>query len=140
VGTIGWLATAEERQRAFLLGNALISVPVLGTAVVGAVAVDRIDPARLDYRESLRKGLLLERLLGLGIALDVAAAGAGWALWEHGLRVDSRRLVGFGQALVVQGAALLLFDLGVLAANRSYDRRLLELLPTTNGVAVGLRF
>ena len=144
VGTAGYFIADDRTWRSFHQMNALFNVPILGTAVVGALILAAQDPERLDLKESLRRGVMLERGLLVGVTLDVLAAGFGAFLWERGRRIDSGQLTGWGRSLLFQGTALLLFDSTLLLLNARYDARLLMMLspdprePT--GVALRMRF
>ncbi|HZI08991.1 MAG TPA: hypothetical protein VE153_01305 [Myxococcus sp.] len=144
VGTVGYFVADERTWRAFHQMNALINVPILGTAVVGALILAAQDPERLTLAESLRRGVMLERGLFVGVTLDVLAATFGAFLWERGRRIDSGQLTGWGRSLVFQGALLLLYDSGLLLLNARYDTRLMMLLsPDARdgaGLAVRMRF
>ncbi len=144
VGTVGYFVTDDRTWRAFHQMNALINVPILSTAVVGALILAAQDPGRLTLAESLRRGVMLERGLFVGVTLDVLAAGLGAFLWERGRRIDSGQLTGWGRSLVLQGALLLLFDSGLLLLNARYDTRLMMLLSPDardgTGLAVRMRF
>jgi hypothetical protein len=144
VGTVGYFVADDRTWRAFHQMNALINVPVLGTAVVGALLLAAQDPGRLTLAESLRRGVMLERGLFVGVTLDVLVATFGAFLWERGRRIDSGQLTGWGRSLVFQGALLLLFDSGLLLLNARYDTRLMMLLsPDARdgaGLAVRMRF
>ena len=141
VGTTGYFIADDRAWRSFHQMNALFNVPILGTAVVGALVLAAQDPERLTLKESLRRGVLLERGLLVGITLDVLAGTFGAFLWERGRRIDSARLTGWGRSLVLQGAVLLLFDSTLFLLNARYDARLLMMLAPDqrDGAGVGLR-
>ncbi|MGI5862085.1 MAG: DUF6992 family protein [Myxococcales bacterium] len=140
-GGVGASFVEDDRWRAFLQADAAVSAVALGSAVAGLIVASRIDPADLSYSESLRKGRLLERLLLVGIGLDLAAVTGGAALWALG---DTDQLVGFGQGLALQGAALLLFDTALLLLNLKFEERLLVVLDRPLGdvlrLGIELRF
>lgn len=144
VGTAGYFIANDRTWRSFHQMNALFNVPILGTAVVGTLILAAQDTERLNLKESLRRGVMLERGLLVGVTLDVLAAGFGAFLWERGRRIDSGQLTGWGRSLLFQGTALLLFDSTLLLLNARYDARLLMMLspdprePT--GVAMRMRF
>jgi hypothetical protein len=138
VGTLGWLSAEDATWRAFHQMNVLFNLPILGTAVLSALILSRQDPAELTLRESLRRGVLLERGLLVGIALDLVAAVTGAWLWERGLRKGSERLVGWGRSFLLQGVVLLGFDATVFLLNARYDARLLLQVPSGERDAAGL--
>jgi len=144
VGTTGYFLADDRAWRSFHQMNALFNVPILGTAVVGALLLAAQDPERLTLEESLRRGGRLERGLLVGVTLDVLAAAFGAFLWERGQRIDSGQLIGWGRSLLFQGTALLLFDSTLLLLNARYDARLLMMLSPGQrdgaGVALQMRF
>nr|AYM52770.1 hypothetical protein [Simulacricoccus ruber] len=138
--TVGAL-TAEGRQgRAFHLANAGVSAFTLGAAGMGLLVLRAQEPARMGPHTSLRRGVLLERLLGVGIAMDLAALGAGAFLRERGTGRDVAWMRGAGTALLVQGSLLLLFDAALLLRNAGFNGQLMWMLhaPARGGVGVGL--
>jgi len=141
VGSVGYFVADDRAWRSFHQMNALFNVPILGTAVVGALVLAMQDPERLTLKESLRRGVMLERGLLVGVTLDVLAATFGAFLWERGRRIDSGQLTGWG---LFQGAALLLFDSSLLLLNARYDARLMMMLSPDSrdgaGVALRMRF
>ena len=124
-GGVGSLFVEDERWRAFLQADAAVSAIALGSAVAGLIVAAGIDPSDLSYSQSLQKGTRPERLLLVGVGLDLAAATGGGLLWALG---DTDRQVGFGQGLVLPGAALLLFDTALLLLNLEFEDRLLVVL------------
>ncbi|NMO18137.1 hypothetical protein HPC49_50755 [Pyxidicoccus fallax] len=144
VGTAGYFIADDQTWRSFHQMNALFNVPILGTAVVGALVLAAQDPERLTLEESLRRGVMLERGLLVGVTLDVLAATFGAFLWERGRHIDSGQLTGWGRSLVLQGAVLLLYDIGLFLLNARYDARLLMMLSPDSrdgaGVAMRMRF
>jgi hypothetical protein len=59
------------------------------------------------YQEAAR----LDKILLFNAGLDLGYMALGYALVERGKRLDSSRLQGYGQSLLVQGAFLFVFDL-----------------------------
>lgn len=68
---------------------------------------------QLSLAQSLNDQNKIEQILLLNAGLDVGYMAAGLYLNERGLRKSSDRLQGYGKALLLQGAFLLVFD-GVL--------------------------
>lgn len=128
VSTVGYFATDADLWRAFHLSNVVFNVPVLGTAVVGAILLAKQDPERLTLEESLYRGVMLERVLLVGVALDVMVSGFGVFLLERGRRIDSDHLRGWGTADVFQGVTLLLYDSALFLLNARYSSKLILML------------
>jgi hypothetical protein len=124
-GALGALQATGARARAFHVTSVGVHLFVLGTAVVGRVAIEAQDPATLGTEDSVQRGARLLRLLGLGIASDVGAMLAG----SFALRASRRRsesLAGAGTSLLLHGAMLLLFDTALFLRNAFHQRRVLR--------------
>lgn len=106
--------------------NAVFNVQTLGVASLGKWILAKQDPSRMSLKESVQRGLWLERGLLFGVALDVATIGAGALLWQRGHQRSAAELTGFGQSLLLQGALLLVYDAVFWAVQRSYTGRLLD--------------
>lgn len=85
------------------------------------------------YRASLDRARTTEVIYLVNGALDLGYLGAGAWLWERGLRTEDRVLEGYGQAIVLQGAFLLLFDGALFLLSRTITSDLeqlpVELIP-----------
>jgi hypothetical protein len=139
VGTVGYFTANDPTWRGFHQMNAVFNVAVLGAALGSFALLAAQEPERLDLRQSLYRGGLLERGLLVGITLDVASGLAGLYLRERGLRVGSERLEGWGNALLLQGAFLLVFDTSLLLLNMRHQARLLPLVdPVGRGAGLVL--
>jgi hypothetical protein len=140
-GTAGALAVGPERPQlqAFLAGSAAWNGVNLAIAGLSLWSNLRTDPARLSLAETLAEGQQLQGLLLLNAGLDVAYLAAGAWLWERGLRTGGPRLVGFGQALLLQGGFLLLFDVALALLHGHLASRLLTPV-TVEGASLTLRF
>ncbi|MEZ4384080.1 MAG: hypothetical protein R3A79_22295 [Nannocystaceae bacterium] len=85
-----------------------------------------------------------QRVFAVNALLDVLYILGGYATWEVGRARESPRLVGYGGAVILQGAFLMAFDLGMIAAHeRNLRRRLpgyaIAPAPTPGGAALVLR-
>ncbi|HZI16549.1 MAG TPA: hypothetical protein VE153_39660 [Myxococcus sp.] len=126
VGALGALRAKGARSRAFHVTSTAVHLFVLGTAVVGCVAIEAQDPKRLGTEDSVQRGFRLLRLLKAGMASDVGAMAAG-ALSLLGARWRRHDgLAGAGTSLLLHGALLLLFDTGLFLRNAWQQRRVLE--------------
>jgi hypothetical protein len=138
-GSIGALVSDDPMQRGFWEVNALWNTVNLGLAGGTLIAAERrSDPTGStaltlpEYRAASHR---LEKVLLFNAGLDLGYMTLGGWLWERGSRgdglaasdVSADRLAGWGQALVVQGAFLFLFDL-VLADRLARDRLALDRL------------
>ncbi len=135
-GTTGALISDDPRLAGFWEMNALWNTVNLGLAGGTLVAERRTDPSGATeltfpaYREASHR---LEKTLLFNAGLDIGYMTLGGWLWERGSRgdgmssagVSAERLTGWGQALVLQGAFLFVFDV-VLARRLAGDRRSLQ--------------
>ncbi len=136
-GAVGYGISESARANGFWQMNALWNTVNLGLAGTTLVARDRAsDPSgeiALDlpaYREESHR---FEKVLLFNVGSDLGYMALGGWMWERGSRgygldssgVSAERLEGWGQALVLQGGFLLVFDL-VLARLLATDRRQTE--------------
>lgn len=121
-GSVGYALADDPRSQGFWAGNAAWNAVNLGIATAGLASVGARRRAIVDFTSLERSRDNFERSLLVNIGLDVAYVMAGFALRERGLRVDDPRLVGFGDALLVQGGFLFVFDIGLFAGSR-FSRR-----------------
>jgi hypothetical protein len=117
----GALLTRDPRVRSFWQGNAAWNVVNLGIAASGLLRDRR---AADDAAAAAARADALDRALLLNIGLDVAYIAGGWALQERGARTGSASLLGWGDALTLQGGFLLGFDVALFAAHQRWSRRL----------------
>lgn len=138
-GSVGWATASDVRARAFWEGTALWSTVNLGLAVIGLIMSRNDDPASLDVKASLDQGDTYQKLFLFNGGLDVAYLVAAGLLLEHGARTGEARWSGYGNALLVQGGFLLVFDLALFFLHQRVNNAILDRLTVTpNGV--GLSF
>ncbi|MEN0061732.1 MAG: hypothetical protein AAGA48_06245 [Myxococcota bacterium] len=123
VGGVGAVIAESPRQEGFWAGNAGWNLVNLGIATSGLASVGAKRTSITTGPQLLKAQNNLERALLVNIGLDVAYMMAGLAVRERGLRVEDPRLQGFGDALLVQGGFLFVFDIGAFAASRRSRRR-----------------
>ena len=126
VGTIGALLAKDERVRWLHLGNALWNTVNLALSVVGLASQWKTDPASFDGRASLQASSSSTTVFGVNAGLDVGYVATGAFLWQRGDAKGDARMVGIGQALVIQGAALLVFDTVMAVLQGLLTTRLLD--------------
>jgi hypothetical protein len=116
VGTIAAIRSNDEREAWFHLGNALWNTVNLGLAVAGFAMQWNADPRAFDAKQSLRESSSSATIFGVNAGIDVGYLATGAFLWQRGLGHGDARMVGVGQALILQGAFLFVFDvvMGVL--------------------------
>ena len=130
VGVAGRLGTDDRRWQGFHVMTAGWGAVDLALAVGGLWGSDIAGARGLGVAESLSEQLWIERVLLFNAGLDVGYLALGAWLWERGLRTGDERWVGFGQAVLIQGAFLLAFDLSLYALEVSHgDGLRLMLVP-----------
>jgi hypothetical protein len=134
VGGLGARACGRVRTRAFFQAALGTHLFVLGTVLVGARAVRAQALPRLGLRTSLRRGRVLQRLLGVGLGLDGASMALGAALLLR--RRGAAWHEGAGASFLLHGIALLVFDAGVFRRNALHQQRVEALSRTSSGQAV----
>ncbi len=151
-GTIGNFATTG-RARFFHQGNALWNTVNLVIGVIGLVGQSRERKRPVDLATSRTRSEKAQLAFAINAGLDVLYIGAGGAMWQLGQDTlegpTQARVVGYGQALVLQGAFLFAFDVAMLAAHEHLSDRMkaangtlsVALVPRIEGGAmIGARF
>ena len=113
-GGIGAATSDDERARQFYLMNAGWGAVNAALGIFGRRSARRDARAGLPLEESYADLRSTEKILLFNAGLDVGYVAAGAYLLERSRRPDSdtaARDRGWGQAIVVQGVALCLFDL-----------------------------
>lgn len=139
VGAVGFGLERDERLRFLHLGNAAWNVVNLGLALAGLISDWNRDPASFDAKQSLEASNTQEKVLLVNAGLDVAYLAAGAFLWQRGEATTDARLVGFGQALLIQGGFLLVFDVVLAVLNGRLTRDLMLGIDVTPAGAIGAR-
>lgn len=126
VGAFGAALETDERWRAFHVTNLVWNTVNLTLALISLVREWDDDPARFTAKESLVSSEGSEKVFFINAALDLGYLAAAAFLWQRGEATNTPWLVGAGQALLLQGGFLVLFDgiMGIL--NARLTGRLLE--------------
>jgi hypothetical protein len=140
VGGVGMATASDPRVVAFHQGNAAWNVVNLGIAGASLWSMSRERPGDGGLPGAVEREHRAEVALALNAGLDVAYVTAGAWLWERGGRLGAARQAGFGQALVLQGAFLLAFDLALLRVHRRAPALALDpwLTAAADGAEVGV--
>lgn len=69
------------------------------------------DVSTWTLEQGVQEASRLDKILLFNAGLDLGYMALGYALIERGKRLDSSRLQGYGQSLILQGAFLFVFDL-----------------------------
>lgn len=150
-GTIGNFTTTGH-TRYFHQGNAMWNSVNLVLGVVGLISETRARKRPLGLAEGRLRSHRSQLAFVINAGLDVLYISSGAVLWQLGPSARGPamqdRLVGYGQALVLQGAFLFAFDVGMAVAHqllpdgvRGDGRLSVAVLPRLEGGAtLGLRF
>jgi hypothetical protein len=139
IGVAGALAPRRERTRAFFQAATGVHLFALGTVLVGRQAVRAQNLPQLGLRTTLRRSGVLQRLLGVGLGLNVAAAALGAVLLRLQSRGHTAWHEGAGTSLLLHGLGLLIFDAGVFRRNALYHRRVAGMGRTSSGKVLVVR-
>ncbi|MEO0734003.1 MAG: hypothetical protein AAFZ52_14290 [Bacteroidota bacterium] len=134
---------AEGSTRYFHEMNALWNGVNLLIAGAGYYAATRQEFAGWDLATSLQKHHGFQKVLLFNAGLDLGYVAGGLYLTERARRpdVNSDRLKGFGRAIMLQGAFLLVFDLvNYFIATGRDDAFSVLLGATKNGLGVSWQF
>lgn len=139
VGSHGW-ATLKGEDKYFSQMNVMWNTVNISLAVYSLISDARTDYASMSDKEFLKKHKQMERVLLINAGLDVGymLAGAYLTRNAHRLDFDSDLLHGYGNAMILQGAFLLVFDL-LMYANLKQQRIKLSDRLTFSPSPIGLR-
>lgn len=125
------------RTRAFFQAATGTHLFVLGTVMAGLRAVRAQRLPQLGLRTTLRRSGLLQRLLGVGLGIDVASMVLGALLLRPRQHARTAWREGAGSSFLLHGLALLIFDAGVFWRNAHYHRQVLAMGRTSSGKVLG---
>lgn len=108
-GSIGFYKT-KSAARYFNQMNVFWNIVNLGIATVGFYGAKTALHQQFDLKQSLAEQRKTERILLINAGLDLAYVAGGVYLNRHGISKNSDRLHGYGNAIILQGAFLFLFD------------------------------
>lgn len=123
-GTTGYLLADGPRAEGFWAGNAAWNTVNAAIAVTGLATLPARRAEPWDEATARRQTDMFERALLVNVGLDVAYVTSGLWLGERGRRKGDQRLQGLGDALIVQGGFLLLFDVGLVVLSSRISRDL----------------
>lgn len=131
VGVIGAALAKDERTRWLHLGNALWNTVNLALSVIGLATQWKSDPASFDAKQSLQASSSSSAIFAVNAGLDVAYLATAAFLWQRGDATHDERMVGVGQALLIQGGFLFAFDLVMALLQGALTTRLTNQLDFT---------
>ena len=109
VGSIGFYKT-KGAARYFNQMNIFWNIVNLGIATAGFYGAKTASEKQSDLKQSLAIQRKTERILLINAGLDLAYIAGGVYLNRRGISKNSDRLHGYGNAVILQGAFLFLFD------------------------------
>jgi hypothetical protein len=121
---LGLGLAGPAQQRPFWLTNAAWGAVDLIIAGVGYYSATHSDPASFTLAQTEAQQRSALTTYGINVGLDVAYAVAGGWIWEKGTRSETPTLRGVGQAVLLQGAALLVLDTVMLLLHSSYSGKI----------------
>jgi hypothetical protein len=131
VGVAGAFLDNDPERRAFNTMNAGWGAVYLGLALSGAASSRRSSTQESHAERWLR----LPSVFALNAGLDALYISAGGWLWLDGRSNENPSHVGWGQSLILQGSALLLFDVWMALEFNALNKEIwIASLP--NGLAV----
>jgi hypothetical protein len=132
VGVIGMSRTTGE-TKAFHQMNLGWGAVNLGLAASGWWTATHTDPAGFDLYQSTLEHHKLQKILLFNAGLDVGYVMAGLYMQERSKTTTKQpeRLRGFGRSVVLQGAFLLVFDLGAWLYHHRLEHRMPPLFQQT---------
>ncbi|WP_018630136.1 DUF6992 family protein [Niabella aurantiaca] len=144
-GIIGALSTNNTEVKAFHTMNALWGVVNTGIGVLGLMRVKKeknLSPSDADKYRAYKN---VKKLYAINGGLDLLYMGTGVFLRSRaGHAKNPARNRGYGNALLVQGAGLLLFDVVMCGShqkrNGSWKHAAPEFAATENGVGMVYHF
>jgi len=145
VGGIGW-ARGSGSNKYFHQGNVLWNTVNAGIAGIALYSLYSADPGSLGLFESIKEHYGLEKTLLFNAGLDVGYMAAGFYLRERAKTSSKNQdmLRGYGNALLLQGAFLFVFDLALFGILNQQARQIESLLQavyvTPTGAGLILRF
>lgn len=127
VGAIGMARTSGEK-RAFHQMNLGWNLVNLGLAASGIWNASHADATALDTWHSWKAHENTQRLFLFNAGLDAGYIMTGFWMQERGKNATQHtdRWTGFGKSLVLQGAFLMVFDLGAFLFHRPLDKQFPE--------------
>jgi hypothetical protein len=141
VGGIGW-ASAHGTTKYFYQMDALWNLANLGAALAGYVNTQKDKDEQYTPEESLKEQRKLEKIFLINGGLDLAYIGTGFYVKHRGNVNNSDQSRGYGSAIILQGAFLLLFDATMYTSERYTGNKLRAFLLRNpvlfNGRKVGM--
>lgn len=118
--------THDEQLRWVFLGSALWNTVNLALAVINLASNWKADPASVDAKASLQASNSSSTIFAVNAGIDFGYLATGAFLWQRGASTQDPRMVGVGQALLIQGAFLAVFDTVMALVLGGFTNRLVD--------------
>jgi hypothetical protein len=142
VGAAGWANSKGGENKSFYQMNLIWGVANVGAAILGYTGAQNNKDKKLNAEESLASQKKIEKIFLVNGGLDVVYIAAGAFLKHRGDTHNNAELKGYGSAIIIQGAFLLLFDGTMYGTHRSNGNKLSSFLEKNpiifNGKSVGM--
>ena len=140
-GTTAYYLAKDPEWKYFHEMNVLWNTVNMGVGIAGILS-ERKSRKMLDLAESLKAQKKVERIFLFNSGLDLLYIGGGVAMLQTKNAKNPERMRGYGNALILQGSFLLLFD-GVeyfLHRSNGYRYKASSLSLNFNGASVGFTY
>lgn len=121
IGSIGFYNT-KGAARYFNQMNVFWNIVNLSIATAGFYGAKEAVHKQVNANQSLTEQRKTERILLTNAGLDLAYIGGGIYLNRRGISKSSDRLHGYGNAIILQGAFLFLFDGTMFAIQNQHEK------------------
>ncbi|MGI4751587.1 MAG: DUF6992 family protein [Janthinobacterium lividum] len=121
IGSIGFYNT-KGAARYFNQMNIFWNIVNLGIATAGFYGAKEALHKQFDQNQSLKEQRKTEKILLINAGLDLVYIGGGIYLNRRGISKSSDRLHGYGNAIILQGAFLFLFDSAMYAIQNQHEK------------------
>jgi len=140
-GTTAYFLAKDREWKYFHEMNVFWNTVNLGLGISGLL-MERKSKTDLNMDQSLKAQKRVERIFLVNCGLDLIYIGSGLAMRQLQNAKNPERMMGYGNALILQGSFLLLFD-GVeyfLHRSNGYRYKTSKLSFNFNGNSVGLSY
>lgn len=121
IGSVGFYKT-KGATKYFHQMNIFWNVVNLGITTAGFYGAKDASNKQYSTEQSISEQHKTERILLINAGLDVAYMAGGWYLNRRGIIKSSDRLHGYGNAIILQGAFLLLFDSSMFTIQKQHGK------------------
>jgi hypothetical protein len=126
-GTAGYFISGDKKEKSFYGMNAIWGLVNFGIALPGFLGK---KPTYNSKKEALKDQKKTERIFLINAGLDVIYIGGGFALNQIAMDqsdIDKKAVYsGFGESIIMQGGALLIFDVAMFSLNKKNRKKHLQ--------------